>query len=182
MASRSNVSHDNVNEAARIFEEHGEYIHRIINFQVNNKSLADDIYQEFFLSLIRKPVPSDVENIRSYLYRAIYNDVMDVDRRSKRYQERIKGYADFREQITDDEDVTKNLSAREEIEKMFEIVDKYVSRIEAKAIHLRYGENNNIQEVAKKMGVKTRSVSRYLSLGTKKIRQALSVQGVKEGD
>ena len=63
----------------------------------------------------------------------------------------------------------------EEVEKMFELIHKHLPKNEATAMALRYKGDYNIHETAKKMDVKPKSVSRYLSAGTKKLRQVLGV-------
>jgi DNA-directed RNA polymerase specialized sigma24 family protein len=58
---------------------------------------------------------------------------------------------------------------------MFELIRRHLPKNEATAMALRYKDNYNIHETAKKMDVKPKSVSRYLSVGTKKLRQVLGV-------
>ena len=48
---------NNVDPAMKIFEEHGNFIHSVIRFNVNNEAEAEDLFQDFFLSLISKPIP-----------------------------------------------------------------------------------------------------------------------------
>ncbi|MHC4792547.1 MAG: RNA polymerase sigma factor, partial [Planctomycetota bacterium] len=65
----------NVNHAAKIFSEYGDFIRGVIRYQVGNDAQADDLFQDFFLSLVSRPVPADIQNIKKYLYRAITNDI-----------------------------------------------------------------------------------------------------------
>lgn len=66
----------NMKLASEIFEEHTDTIRAVIAFSVNDKSKIDDIFHDFFLSLVRRPIPRRVQNIRAYLRRAIKNDVI----------------------------------------------------------------------------------------------------------
>jgi RNA polymerase sigma factor (sigma-70 family) len=59
----------------------------------------------------------------------------------------------------------------EEMSKMFELIEKRLPRSEAQAIVLRYRNHHTIKEVAEKMDVNSRSISRYISKGLSKIRQ-----------
>ena len=43
---------DNVAAAARIFAEYGDFIESVIHRRAKNESQADDLCQEFFLSLV----------------------------------------------------------------------------------------------------------------------------------
>jgi DNA-directed RNA polymerase specialized sigma24 family protein len=77
LAETSNCR-NNVGTAAEVIAEYRDFIYMVICSQVNNKACAEDIFQDFFLSLVSKPIPHDVKNIKSYLYRAISNDIVDT--------------------------------------------------------------------------------------------------------
>lgn len=165
---------NNVNQAVEIFSEYGEFIRRIIRHHVGDDARGDDLFQDFFLSLASKPLPADIKNIKSYLYRAITHDVVDATRRLEKYQAIIHKYAD-----NSDFSINKNcpenaLITIEEINKMFKLIEGLLPPSEAQAIILRYGHNYDIKEVAKKMKVNRRSVSRYISAGLNKVRQVLT--------
>ena len=167
---------------AGIFEEHAEYIHMVIRFHVKDENLADDIFQDFFLSLIAKPVPPGVTNIKSYLYRSITNDITDASRRAKRYQARIHRYAKHLELKTAKNRPEVHISKAEEIEKILQTIKRHVSRSEAQAIELRHVNGYNVMDTARKMGVKKRSVSRYLSVGLNKVRKVFVTEGGPQND
>ncbi len=56
--------------ASRVFERYGALIRAIITHNVEDQSIADDIYQNVFLSIVHKPVPSE-GNIEAYLYKLV---------------------------------------------------------------------------------------------------------------
>jgi len=168
--------------AADIFEEHAGFIRTVIGFHVKDKNLADDIFQDFFLSLNTKPIPHGITNVRGYLYRSITNDVADAGRRVKRYQALIHRYAQHLELETAKNGPEVHISKTEEIEKIFQTIKRHVSRSEAQAIKLRHVNGYNIMETARKMGVKKRSVSRYLSVGLNKVRRVFVTEGGNQND
>ena len=84
---------DGVDIAANVFDKYGDFVRAVIRHNVGNAAYADDLFQDFFLSLMCKPIPPDVKNIRGYLYRAITNDIRDAARRVKRYQKHMRIYA-----------------------------------------------------------------------------------------
>ena len=172
--NKESDTQSNVGLAEKIFEEHGDFIHSIIRFNVNNKVEAEDVFQDFFLSLISKPIPEEVQNLRGFLYRVVSDNVKDALRRTNRYQARIRRYAERHGHIIENcpEDTVIDV---EETEKMFELIQRSLPPNEARAITLRYGNNDDIVEVAEKMGIKPRSVSRYVSAGLKKLRQFVGV-------
>jgi RNA polymerase sigma factor (sigma-70 family) len=164
---------NSVNITAKIFAEHADFIYAIICSKVRNEAQADDLYQDFFLSLVCKPVPAGIKDIRSYLYRAITNDIIDADRRVKRYQARIRKYAEVLNYITNN-NTPENALIAEENDKIFKLIGRCLPSSEAQAITLRFRNNHDIEEVAAEMNVNRRSVSRYISVGLKKMRQFLT--------
>ncbi len=168
---------DNVNLANKVFAEHGDFIHAVIRSKLKNKAQADDIFQDFFLSLVHKPLPAGVRNIKSYLYRAISNDVVDAARRAEKYQVQIHKYHKQQNySINKTSFGNAIVIEEEELGKMFALIKGRLRDSESQAIALRYKNKYSIKEVAKKMGVKRTSVSRYISTGLKKMREFLVVK------
>ena len=54
---------------------------------------------------------------------------------------------------------------------MFKAIERFLSHSESQAVTLRFKKDSSIEEVAKQMAVNKRSVSRYISVGLKKLRQ-----------
>jgi RNA polymerase sigma factor (sigma-70 family) len=167
---------EGVNKAAEIFNQYGDFIYSVIRFQARKEANVNDLFQDFFLSVAFNPPPPDVRNIKNYLYRAITNDIIDAVRRFDNYHSYVRRYADGFEYIqakSKPENVAMDV---EETGRMFEIIRSKLPPSEALAITLRYGHGHDIGEVAKKMNVDTRTVSRYISVGLNKIRRLLKVK------
>lgn len=169
----------NVDRAAEIFSKYGDFILAVIRYQVGNDVQADDLFQDFFLSLVSRPIPTGIQNIKSYLYRAITNDIVDAARRVQKYQARMHKYAECLDYSINKNTLENALIRKEEINKMFKLIEGRLPHSEARAITFRFRNNFNIKEVAKKMHVNNRTVSRYISVGLSKVRQFFSV---KKGD
>ena len=84
----------NVECAEKIFAEYGDFIRMVIRYKVGNNSQVDDLFQDFFLSLVSKPPPADVRNIKNYLYKVVTNDIVDASRRVEKYRARMHKYAE----------------------------------------------------------------------------------------
>jgi RNA polymerase sigma factor (sigma-70 family) len=162
---------DSIEAATEIYTEHGDFIRAVIRSKLNNQSQEDDLLQDFFLSLILKPVPYDVVNIRAYLYKALINDIRDAGRRSERHKSAILKYAENRKMSINKATPADALIEQEEGEIILDLIEKRLSKSESTAIALRYREEQDMAQVAEKMGVKTVSVSRYVCVGLKKVRQ-----------
>ena len=169
----SNCCSNNMDAAAEIFEDYGDFIRGVIRYQVRNNDQVDDLFQDFFLSLVAKPIPSSVQDIKSYLYRAITNDIIDVCRKVERYQAKVQRYSEQRGCFINKSSPENALIEEEQTDKMFELMKGRLSPREAQAISLRYKSNYNIKEVAVRMNVNDRTVSRYISVGLSRIRHFL---------
>jgi len=165
---------DNSAYANRILVEYEDFIRAILSFYVGNEVEREDLFQDFFLGLISKPIPEDVQNIRGYIYRMLCDNIKDAFRRIGRYQNRLRRYAERRKYSVEGRPEDNVIDA-EEVEKMFELISSRLPENEATAMALRYRHNCSIRETAEKMNIKPRSVSRYLSAGTRKLRQVLGV-------
>lgn len=160
----------NIDLAEELFIKHGEFIRAVISFNVKNRALSEDIFQDLFLFFASNPVPQDVQSVKGFLYRVISDKVKDAFRKIGRYQGRIQRYAKHRRCIIEDSPEDAVIEA-EEIGKMFELIERRLPQKEALAVTLRYRHNYDTREVAKKMGIRPRSVSRYVSTGLRKVRQ-----------
>lgn len=171
-----------VEAAAKIFLEHGDFIRIIIRQKVRSEVEAEDLFHDLFLSLATKPVPPKVQNVRSYLYRALSNDIIDSRRRIKIHQKAIQKHYAYSIYDKVNRDAESVLIDIEETVKLFDMVEKQLSSTEAKAVTLRYRENYTTEETAREMKVKPRTVSRYLSVGLSKLREFLSQVGEDNDD
>jgi len=165
---------NSVELASEVFAEYGSFIRAVIVSQVKNEAQVDDVFQDFFLSLVHKPVPNSVKNTKSYIYRAIINDIVDAMRRTKKYQMRIHKYSEqLNYSINKAGPENALLIDKEGLDKMFVLIKGRLPNSQAQAIALRYRNHHSIKEVAEKMDVNKRSVSRYISVGLRKVRQFL---------
>jgi RNA polymerase sigma-70 factor (ECF subfamily) len=179
MTEQSREYAENVAVATKIFEEHGSYIYRVIRFQVTDESLVDDLFQNLFLKLIDNPLSLEGDELKKYLYRVIVNDVREAYRRKKRYKKLLDKYADNQEYLINKKRPKNIYSVEERVDNIIRRAWESLSPKETNAISLRYLDGYSIQEVAYRMRVKKRTVSRYLCSGLDKIRRCLSL---KDGD
>ena len=87
-------------ELGDLFQEHSELVYRTAYSIVNNIADAEDVLQNVFLQLARRPLPRDFRrNTKGYLYRAAVNTSLNTIRSRRRYElvgdiERLDGVAD----------------------------------------------------------------------------------------
>ena len=167
---------NNVKSASRVFGEYGGFIRAVISSKVRDEGRADDIFQDFFLDLVRKPMPKHIKNIKSYLYRAITNDVADFMRCRQRYELLIGKYRGNNNYSINTIGVEDALITEEEINNILRVIEGRLKSCESRAVILRHGKGMSVEEAADIMHIKRRSVSRYVSVGMKKIRRFLMAE------
>ncbi len=164
-----------VRAAAEIFDRYGGFIHAVLRFQAGTRFDPEDLFQEFFIVLIRKPVPPDVRVVRSYLYRAIVNYVIDRVEKQASYQRHLKKYAMQSRIFINNRSPKNAFIEEEETSTRVAYLARHLHKREAQAFALRYRDQRSIGEIAERMGVNKRTVSRYLCQGAKKLRGILAV-------
>ena len=167
-------SSNNVRSAAKIFDEYGTFIRTVINCRVRDEHLRSDIYHDFFLSLVRKPIPEEVTNVKGYIYRAICNDIYDAKRRLNRYERHLQQHWQLSTTAGLAFAPDKTLTEAEEVYKLFEIIEMQLSSSEAKALKLRYQNELSNPEIAERLNVSHATVSTYMSTGLKKLREMIT--------
>lgn len=165
-----------VERGSAIFSKHGDFIRGVIRYHAKNEAQADDIFQDFFLSLVSRPVPTNIQNIKSYLYRAITNDIVDGTRRIEKYQGRMHRYAERLKYSPTEDNPENALIRNEETDKIVRLIERRLRRSEAQAVILRYRNDYKIKDIAAQMGVNNRTVTGYVSTGLKKIRRFLGIR------
>lgn len=156
--------------AARIFREHGNLIHDIICSNLPRGADADDIFQDFFLSLISHPVPDRVQNIKAYLYQAIKNDIADAARRIKNYHAAVRKYAECQKDRMTSKRPNHVVAQSQEVTKLVQIIEHKLRQREFEAITERFIHDHSIDEAAKRMHISKKTYSQYLWIGLRKMR------------
>ncbi|MHC4616903.1 MAG: RNA polymerase sigma factor [Planctomycetota bacterium] len=171
----------NVDIANEVFAKYGNFIRSAIRFHVSDETEAEDLFQDLFLLLISKPIPREVRNMQGFLYKVISDMIRDAFRRIDRYQARIHAYARHNGRIIDKRP-ERTVMEMEEAKRMFDLIEKRLPPNQALALKLKYEENVDIAEIAEKMGVKPKSVRRYVSVGIRKMRCVFSKARVSRDD
>ena len=165
-----------IRAAAKVFAEHGRFIRGVIRFHAHDEVHEDDLFQEFFLALVNSPLPSNVRNIRGYLYRAIINDAVDMTRRQEKYQRNLKKHAERTRISINKKTLEDAIEETDEIDCVFARLAKRLQPREAQVMSMRYRQDCSIGEIAAALGVNKRTVSRYLSSALSKIRGAFGIE------
>lgn len=159
-----------------IYAKYGGFIRAIIRFQAQNEFLEEDLFQEFFLSLLAKPFPANVFNLRSYLYRAVMHFVVEYRRRQSTYERCLKKHAEEVRNSVNNKGAESAFLETEAVDVALRRWTGQLPRREAEAFWLRYREDFSIPEIALAMGVSRRTVSHYLWSGLKRLRRMHAIE------
>ncbi len=161
---------ERVKQAEDIFETYGDEIRAMISLNVKERSTADDVFQNLFLSVVHKPIPSDIGRIEAYLYRIITNDVIDETRKTNGYYDFVRGYGRHNDHETSQEQPPDNEAIEvEDARKMLQAIERQLPAREAEAVLRKYVHGNNISDGAKEMNIDSRTFSQYLSRGRRRM-------------
>lgn len=170
------TSGSTVQKATAIFAEHEAFIRASISIHAGDRLDPEDLYQEFYLLLIRKPIPDDVRDIRGYLYRAIGHHVINVIRSGRAYSRTMKKYAEETRISINNEEPGNAFIDKEHQNATVAGLAHHLQDREAEAFVLKYRENCDIVEIAAKMGITRRTVSRYLSESARKLHRRFAAE------
>jgi RNA polymerase sigma factor (sigma-70 family) len=161
---------DNIHFVADIHQKHGGFIRSVIVFRVHDRSQVEEIFQDFLLHLLEYPPPRNLESVKNFLFRALVNFIATDQVQRKVNREHLQQYAHEKQPDASDAPEKSVINA-EESKKMLALVKERLSPRESTAIIERHVKGLDIDEVARAMGVSSRSVSQYLSDGIKKIQK-----------
>jgi len=147
---KNDSSSENVEFASKIFDEYGDFIYKTIRYKVKNRASVDDLYQNFFLSLIARPIPKDTNNIKGYLYRALIHDISDAERQEKKYADVIQKYFKNFKFLINKSHSRNAFKYRKRFEEMLKKNWNRLTPSETEAIMLRYRESCSMTEIARK--------------------------------
>ena len=163
---------EGLDRANAFVRQHGDKIWSIIEFVSHGEEWGGDLYQDFYLSLIKKPLPDSIRNMEKYLFRTLVNRAKGVKRREKRRREKIQY---IYEQTDADEfvsaDTAESVAKNEEVARILQLAKPLLGQREYEVIHLRFYEGRSNQDIGRLLNVKANSIARYLSSGIGKLRK-----------
>ena len=163
--------HRRVRLAAEAFGKYGDEILAVIRFNVDDPSKANDIFQDFFVSLVRRPIPSHIDDVKGYLYKAVTNDVIDVSRRTRNRESNAQKYAHVQKHNLSQGNPQDIAIHVEETERMLQLIENHLPKREATVLLRRCSDGFSTADTAGELHLTKRTVSRYLSVAMKKIRR-----------
>lgn len=163
----------NVTAAAKVFLDYGDFIRKVVHLKIQDEYQADDLLQDFFLSLVSNPLPREVQNIESYLHKAIANDIIEAIHKKRKYRNCIHEYAECYNHLRSEKRPETTALEVEEANRIFELVKKQLPPTEAQAVCYRYRDGLSNKKIAEKMCLHCATARGYVSEGLSRIRRLL---------
>lgn len=153
-----NQANKNYIETAVI--NYSDTLFRVAFQYVKNRADAEDVLQEVFLTLFKKPpqLSVDDEKLKFWLIRVTINKSKDFLRAKKRRREKLYDWQPF-EHEHDFSDV-------------FETIDK-LSETDKNALYLHYYEGYTAKEIAQILGGTERAITKRISRARIKLKDLL---------
>lgn len=166
-----NIALCNVNRVKEIFLKHGDFLKIIINLHIEDKDDAEEFFQELFLFFIVKPLPENIKNIQGLLSKIVSDRAKDYYRKKAGTKRRLNKYSEIISKKAPPNSPEATIIDKEESDRFYNIIKMNLSPQEAQAVTLKFRQQNNNIEIAEKMKIDPRSVSRYVSVGLKKLKK-----------
>ena len=160
-----------------LIREYGKDIYSFCVYLTGNRDLADDLYQQTFLTVIEKGDVDLRNNPKSYLL-AIAVSIRNNQRR-KLFSRRRSEYAetsdvlDLIENIADGEETVEDELIRKERNKEIRKGVMTLPEILKQVVVMYYAENLGVAEIAKILGISEGTVKSRLSNARKKLKERL---------
>ena len=140
----------------------GDTVYRLALCRMQNKTDAEDVYQDVFLRLMKQDVDSwDVEHMKAWLIRTTLNRCADLHRFR------------LRRPVLSMEEVPELASNMDETgTEVWEAVNRLPEKLRI-PVHLHYGEGFSTEEIAVMTGVPATTVRTRLHRAREKLRDLL---------
>ena len=159
--------------ATEVFLDHKDFIRKVICLHVHNQDEADDLFQDFFVAFVSRPLRRDIRDIQSYLYRVVSSHVIDAVHRKEKYRVCLREYAERAYRPVGQKTPEESVLEAEQLSMLFELIEKRLPRAEAQAVRLRYRESLNAKEIAETMGMGIATVRGHVSEGLSRVHSLL---------
>jgi RNA polymerase sigma factor (sigma-70 family) len=157
--------------ASAVISQYEGFIRAVIRFFAHNACEEEELYQDLFLVLMCDKRLPYVENVKSYLYQMIARDAIDAARWATAEHKRQKKFLENAEFPVYSHAPDFALITAEEVDGVLKCAKNQLKHKEAVAVTLMYREGCTVPEIARRMGVKERTVHRYLSAALQALRR-----------
>ncbi len=149
-------------------------IFRHVYFRVSSKEIAEDITSQVFLKTWKYLLETDINNVKSFLYRVANNLLVDHYRAKGR--EPVLIDEEFEKIFFYDQDIVREINSQEELKEVRGAMS-YLQKDFREVLVLRYIDGFSIDEIAETTQKSTNAVYIAISRGIKELKSILTQFG-----
>lgn len=163
-----------------IVRTHGSMVYRLALVQTRNRADAEDVFQDVFVTLVRRMARGgrgfeSAEHVRAWLLRATVDRGRDLARAARR--RRTQSLDEFPAELAEGyfscaPDQERRIIEREEAQTLWRAVGELPPKLRA-AVHLFYVEGLSCEETARALGVTVSTVTTRLTRARKQLERSL---------
>jgi RNA polymerase sigma factor (sigma-70 family) len=147
----------------RLFAEHGGALQSFLNRRVRRPPDAADLAQEVYVRMLRVPDMTAIRNPEAYLYTVASN----LAKEHARHKVKDGAALDIddpvlQEQLAELPAFGGQLDTEQRIRRLREVLQQLPAKCQA-AVTLQYWDGLSYEEIAKRLGISTHMVKKYLS-------------------
>lgn len=169
LLSRSQIQDEQV--FTLLYEEHWEYVFEQAFIRCHQYDIAENITQDIFVALWNQMEELSIENVRGYLYTAVKNRVLNWFEKEKRYVPIAELLIEY--QAATDSSDTPLLD--KELVLLAEALVNSLSATQQIIYRMRYEQELDTAEIAKKLKMNRKTVQNQLSLALAQLRASLTL-------
>jgi RNA polymerase sigma-70 factor (ECF subfamily) len=163
-----------------LYERHGNELRRFLMSRLRNRSDIDDCIQETFFNVWRQEIRGTLrEDIRGYLFTTAMNVARDICRRGRARKEALQEpLSDHIDSIRSTDDADGLVSSREGLR----LVEDELANVRPsarKVFLLHHVRQMPFDEIARHLGISTRTVEREMARALTHLQTALG-EKIKE--
>lgn len=153
-----------------LFREHYEGLGRYAFSFVKDQTASEDIVQKLFVNIWEKRKELQIHEIKSYLYRSVYNFSMNEIKRMKRNQ--------FHSEINDRMEVFSNLDSsvllqEKELESKIELAIQSLPEKCGEVFRLSRFNELSYKEISEKLNISVKTVENHMGKALRILRVEL---------
>jgi len=164
---------EKVERVAEIFRVHGTTIRDIVKRHVYREIDVDDVCQEIFLSMVHSP-PSRETSLLAYFDTVAKNHVRDSHRRANTRRRVMGLHANSTTNGAVSGSSEDHADRKEQIDKVKMLIQSALPPYIARVVVERYAHQRSVPEIASILKIKKTSVSRYCSIGLRRLRRLMT--------
>ncbi|NIB38768.1 sigma-70 family RNA polymerase sigma factor [Pseudomaricurvus alkylphenolicus] len=130
--------------------------------RVKDRALAEDLVQESYVRLLAKDNPGQIDCLKGYLLRTIYNLSIDHFRSQKIRLMSTDGEAEI-EQASGSEGSPEQWLSERELRARFESAYEALPEKQQKIFYFRRMEGQSTEQIASKFNISRRMVQKYMA-------------------